>query len=156
MRSSANAAKCNDAHDRYANIEISYLLQKHGGIRRRGDPDHQLSPRNLDDAFMRRLQFTVEFPFPSEPERREIWARIWPEHTPCDPALDLDFAARELKLAGGSIRNIALAATFLAAADGQVVTMEHLIHATRREFQKMGRIVVADEFGDYADYLRRE
>ena len=83
-------------------------------------------------------------------------ARIWPEHTPCDPALDLDFAARELKLAGGSIRNIALAATFLAAADGQVVTMEHLIHATRWEFQKMGRIVVADEFGDYADYLRRE
>ena len=144
-----------DSHDRYANIETGYLLQRMEAYEGVVILATNFA-RNLDDAFVRRLQFTVEFPFPSEPERREIWARIWPEHTPCDPALDLDFAARELKLAGGSIRNIALAATFLAAADGQVVTMEHLIHATRREFQKMGRIVVADEFGDYADYLRRE
>jgi ATP-dependent 26S proteasome regulatory subunit len=142
-----------DSHDRYANIETGYLLQRieaYTGVVILATN----FARNLDDAFIRRLQFIVEFPFPAEEERRAIWERIWPQATPRDPALDLTFAARELKLAGGHIRNIALAATFLAAANGQVVTMAHLIHATRREFQKMGRVVVAEEFGDYAVYAR--
>lgn len=142
-----------DAHDRYANIETGYLLQRMEAYEGVVILATNFA-RNLDDAFVRRLQFIVEFPFPSERERREIWQRIWPQATPCDVALDLDFAARELKIAGGNIRNIAVAATFLAAADGQVVTMEHLIHATRREFQKMGRVVVPDEFGHYAEYAR--
>ena len=70
--------------------------------------------------------------------------------------MDLNFAARELKFAGGNIRDIAVAAAKQVAANGQVVTMEHLIHATRREFQRMGRVVVADEFSDYADLVGRE
>ncbi len=142
-----------DSHDRYANIETGYLLQRmeaYTGVVILATN----FARNMDDAFTRRLQFIVEFPFPAEEERRAIWERIWPQTTPRDPALDLAFAARELKLAGGHIRNIALAASFLAAANGQVVTMAHLIHATRREFQKIGRVVVAEEFGDYAEYAR--
>src|SRR5262249_1467286 len=98
--------------------------------------------------FVRRLQFTVEFPFPNAEDRRRIWQGVWPAQTPCDPALDVEFLARRFEITGGSIRNIALAAAFLAPADGNVVTMAHLIHATKREFQKMGKVVTEGEFRD--------
>ncbi len=134
-----------DAHDRYANIEISYLLQRmeeHQGIVILATNLR----KNMDDAFVRRMHFTVEFPFPSEADRRRIWEKIWPAETPRSPALDLDFAARRFELAGGNIRNIAVAAAFLAASDGRVVDMKHLIHATKREYQKIGKVVTESEF----------
>ena len=111
--------------------------------------------KNMDDAFVRRLHFTVEFPFPSEMDRRRIWRQIWPEATPRAPDLDVDFLAHRLEIAGGNIRNIALAAAFLAADDGSLVTMEHCIHAARREFQKMGKVVSESEFADYAPPVTR-
>ena len=133
-----------DAHDRYANVEISYLLQKmeeHDGVvvlatNLRG---------NMDEAFVRRLHVTVEFQLPGVADRRRIWEQIWPATLPRDASLDLDFLARRIEVAGGSIRNIALAGAFLAAADGGVVTMTHVLHATRREYQKMGKVLTADE-----------
>jgi hypothetical protein len=136
-----------DSHDRYANIEIGYLLQRmeeYDGVVILATNLR----KNMDEAFVRRLQFTVEFPFPDEEDRRRIWKGVWPDDTPRDPALDIDFMARRFEIAGGSIRNIALAAAFLAADDGNVVTMSHLMHATKREFQKMGKVVTEGQFRD--------
>jgi len=137
-----------DSHDRYANIEIAYLLQKmeeYDGIVILAT---NLS-RNIDDAFVRRMHGTVEFPFPNDQDRQRIWEHIWPRETPLQTDLDLDFMARRFEVAGGNIRNIALAAAFLAADDGQCVKMDHLIRATQREYQKMGKVVMNGEFGEY-------
>jgi len=104
--------------------------------------------KNLDEAFMRRLHVTVEFPLPDAADRRRIWEKIWPAATPRDPDLDLELLARRVEVAGGSIRNIALAGAFLAAADGGVVTMRHLLRATHREYQKMGKLLTARDLGE--------
>jgi ATP-dependent 26S proteasome regulatory subunit len=101
------------------------------------------------------MHFTVEFPFPGERDRRRIWEKIWPKETPRSPDLDLAFVANRLEIAGGNIRNIALAAAFLAADDGNVVNMNHLIQATRREFQKMGKVMTGGQFGAYAGQVMR-
>jgi SpoVK/Ycf46/Vps4 family AAA+-type ATPase len=133
-----------DSHDRYANIEISYLLQKmeeYEGIAILATNLRQ----NLDESFVRRLAFTVHFPFPDEDCRRRIWAGIWPEATPLAQDVDPGFLARQFRLSGGNIKNIALAGAFLAADDGGAVTMVHLIQATRREYQKMGKVLSVAE-----------
>jgi len=135
-----------DAHDRYANIEINYLLQKmeeHEGVVILATNFR----KNMDDAFVRRLHFTVEFPFPGEADRKRIWEKIWPQETPQGCDLDFEFMARRFEMPGGNIRNVAMAAAFLAASDGGVVNMAHLLHGTRREYQKMGKVVRQDEFG---------
>ena len=127
-----------DSHDRYANVEIAYLLQKmdeYEGVAILATNLRQ----NLDEAFLRRLQFVVEFPFPDEEHRRRIWRVTFPAETPIDPAVDFDLLAREVKLAGANLRNIAVAAAFGAAADGAPIGMRHLLQAARREYQKMGR-----------------
>jgi AAA+ superfamily predicted ATPase len=140
-----------DAHDRYANIEISYLLQKmeeYDGVAILSTNLRQ----NLDDAFVRRLAFTVHFPFPDEASRQRIWACIWPVETPLADDVDLEFLARQFKLSGGNIKNIALAAAFLAAEEGGFVTMAHLFQATRREYQKMGKALSeAEPNGSYSE-----
>jgi SpoVK/Ycf46/Vps4 family AAA+-type ATPase len=142
-----------DSHDRYANIEISYLLQRMEEYDGMVILATNLS-KNLDDAFVRRMHFTLEFPFPDIKHRRGIWQKIWPTETPCSHDLDLDFMARRFEVTGGNIRNIALAAAFLAADDSGVVNMRHLIRATQREYQKMGKVVMDNDFGDYAAYAR--
>lgn len=127
-----------DSHDRYANLEISYLLQKmeqHEGIAILATNLRQ----NLDEAFVRRLAFIVHFPFPDETMRRRIWAGIWPASIPLAEDVDLDALAKQLKLSGGNIKNVALSAAFLAADDGQVVTRHHIQQAAQREFQKLGK-----------------
>jgi SpoVK/Ycf46/Vps4 family AAA+-type ATPase len=133
-----------DSHDRYANLEISYLLQKmeqHEGIAILATNLRQ----NLDDAFVRRIAFTVHFPFPDESSRRLIWEQIWPPETPLADDVDFDVMARQFRLSGGNIKNIALASAFLAAGDGGRVTMGHLRQATRREHQKMGKTSLEPE-----------
>ena len=95
-----------DSHDRYANIEISYLLQRmeeYDGVAILATNLH----KNMDEAFVRRMHFTVEFPFPDQTYRLRIWEKIWPAETPRAPGLDLDFMARRFEITGGSIRNIA-------------------------------------------------
>lgn len=141
-----------DAHDRYANIEISYLLQRLEDYE--GLVILATNMRNnLDGAFVRRMAFIIQFPQPEEADRLRIWQTIWPPATPCSPDLDLAFLARNFKLAGGNIKNIALAAAFLAADDGQVITINHLVWATRRELQKMGKTAVPHDFGPYGYLL---
>ena len=137
-----------DSHDRYANIEISYLLQKmeeYEGITIMATNLRQ----NLDESFVRRLAFTIHFPFPDEMDRGHIWAGIWPAETPVAGDMDLNFLARQFKLSGGNIKNIALAAAFLAAENGGPVTMAHIIQATRREYQKFGKPLGAAELGAF-------
>ena len=112
--------------------------------------------KNMDDAFVRRLHFTVEFQFPSELDRLRIWQKVWPATTPVSADLNLEFIARRFEMTGGSIRNIALASAFLAASDGQIVTMSHLIHATRREYQKMGKVLMDGEFDEYSAMTARK
>ena len=135
-----------DSHDRYANIEISYLLQKmeeYDGVAVLATNLRQ----HLDESFIRRLTFTIHFPFPDEASRRCIWARIWPAETPLGEDADPDLLAHRFKLSGGNIKNIALAAAFLAAEAGGPVTMAHLLLATRREYQKMGKALSESELG---------
>lgn len=127
-----------DAHDRYANIEISYLLQKMEEFEGIAILATNLR-QNLDDAFTRRLAFTIHFPFPEEKDRLAIWTSVWPREVPLAADVDLPALAREFKLAGGNIKNTALAAAYIAAADGGVVTQAHVLRATRREYQKMGK-----------------
>jgi hypothetical protein len=129
-----------DAHDRYANIEISYLLQRmeaYGGITILATNLRA----NLDDAFTRRLQFVIDFPFPEEEDRRRIWETLFPPGVPREDNLEFGLLAARFKLAGGNIRNIIVNAAYLAASDGKRVSMHHLMHGVRREFQKMGRLV---------------
>lgn len=133
-----------ESRDRYANIEVGYLLQKMEEYE--GIAILTTNVRsNIDDAFVRRLRFIVEFPLPTEKQRRQIWEKIWPNTTPRSPQIDLDFLARKFEIGGANIRNVALAATFLAADEGIPVNMSHLIRAIRREYQKMGKILMEEE-----------
>ena len=132
-----------DSHDRYANIEISYLLQKmeeYDGVAILATNLRQ----NLDESFIRRLAFMIHFPFPDEESRAGIWRSVWPQETPLAADVSAESLARRFKLAGGNIKNIALAAAFLAADEGGVVTMSHLLRATRREYQKLGKAMTPD------------
>ena len=141
-----------DSHDRYANIEVNYLLQRmeeYEGVVILAS-NYQ---KNIDEAFTRRIRFIIEFPFPDPDFRRRIWARAFPEHTPLAEDIDFDFLAHKLKLSGGNIRNIALGAAFLAAGNGGRVGMGHVIGAAKREFQKMGRLLVRADFDEYFDLV---
>jgi SpoVK/Ycf46/Vps4 family AAA+-type ATPase len=138
-----------DSHDRYANIEISYLLQKmeeYEGVAILATNLRQ----NMDESFVRRLAFTIHFPSPDEESRRRIWAGIWPDQTPVANDVNLDLLAQRFKLSGGNIKNIALAAAFLAFEDDAQVTMAHLRQATRREYQKMGKTLSEAELNGAA------
>ncbi len=141
-----------DARDRYANVEIAYLLQR----MERFDGLAVLTTNlraNLDEAFLRRLDVIVDFPMPEEDDRRRLWAQHLPASLPTAPDVDLGFLARSFKFSGGNIRNCCLAAAFLAAADDRPVTMMDLIRATEREYQKLGRLAHESEFGGYLEHL---
>jgi hypothetical protein len=125
-----------DAHDRYANLEVAYLLQRMESYRGLALLTTNLRS-NVDRAFVRRLRFVVQFPFPDVAERRAIWSRAFPDAIPRRD-LDLD-ALAQLVVSGGSIRSIALSAAFAAAGDGGAVTPEHLRRAARLEFAKAER-----------------
>ena len=132
-----------DSHDRYANIEISYLLQRMEAY----DGVTILATNlraNLDEAFTRRLQFIVDFPFPQEGDRLRIWQTLFPRQVPCEEDIDFSMLAKRYKLAGANIRNIIVSAVYLAAADGKKISMQHLLHGTHRELQKMRRLIEDD------------
>jgi SpoVK/Ycf46/Vps4 family AAA+-type ATPase len=123
-----------DSHDRYANIEIAYLLQRMEEYRGLAVLTTNLGDA-LDAAFMRRLRFVIEFPFPDATLRAEIWRRVFPTETPT-AGIDAERLAR-INVAGGSIRNIAVGAAFMAAGDGGVVRMDHVLAAARGECAKL-------------------
>jgi hypothetical protein len=143
-----------DARDRYANVEVAYLLQR----MERFDGLAVLTTNlraNLDESFTRRLDAIVDFPTPDEPARRALWRMHLPDELPQADDLDLEFLAGRFSLAGGSIRNICVTAAYLAARAETPVDMAHLIRATGREYQKLGRLTVEAEFGPYLGLLSR-
>jgi hypothetical protein len=144
-----------DSHDRYANVEVGYLLQRmeeYEGVAILATNFR----KNMDDAFVRRLHFTVEFPFPDQDDRYRIWRGIWPKDTPVDQSVDLDLLAERYEMAGGNIKNIAVAAAFLAADDEQIVRMGHVLRATTREYQKIGKLIVeGDDFSTLTRHSAR-
>jgi SpoVK/Ycf46/Vps4 family AAA+-type ATPase len=133
-----------DSHDRYANIEVSYLLQRmedYDGIVILASNFRQ----NLDEAFVRRLHLTADFPVPDEAARLAIFQRTLPAALPLAQDVDLPALARRFRLSGGNIRNVCVTAAFLAADDGAAVSMSHFLRAIRREHQKMGKLIPREE-----------
>jgi SpoVK/Ycf46/Vps4 family AAA+-type ATPase len=142
-----------DSHDRYANIEVAYLLQKMDEY----DGVVILATnlrKNMDDAFARRMHFSVEFPVPDVSDRYRIWESIFPPEAPLSKDIDLQFMARQFKITGGNIKNIALGAAFLAVENGGYINIESLIRATKREYQKMGRLCTEGEFAQYFELVK--
>ncbi|MBN2385423.1 MAG: ATP-binding protein [Anaerolineales bacterium] len=135
-----------DSHDRYANVEVSYLLQRMEAYRGLAILTTNLREA-IDTAFLRRIRFVVQFPFPDLAQRVEIWRRIFPAETPTD-GLDVDRLGR-LSVTGGNIHNIALYAAFLAAEAGQPVCMRHLLRAARVEYDKLERPLSEAEIGGW-------
>jgi SpoVK/Ycf46/Vps4 family AAA+-type ATPase len=131
-----------DSHDRYANIEISYLLQRMEAYRGLAILTTNMKSA-LDTAFLRRIRFIMQFPFPDAAQRAEIWRRIFPVDTPTE-GLDVGRLAR-LNVPGGNIRNIALHAAFLAADAGEPVRMLHLLRAARTEYGKLEKSLTEAE-----------
>jgi SpoVK/Ycf46/Vps4 family AAA+-type ATPase len=142
-----------DSHDRYANLQTSYLLQRmevHDGpvvlaTNMRG---------NIDDAFLRRLDAVVEFPFPTPEYRQRLWELLLPAQAPRADDIDLHFLAERFELSGGGIRNAALAAAVLAAEDGMPIGMEQLVRGVAMEYSKLGRLTLAADFDHYHELVR--
>jgi ATP-dependent 26S proteasome regulatory subunit len=136
-----------DSHDRYANIEVSYLLQRMEAYR--GLAILTTNMRSaLDPAFLRRLRFAIAFPFPDVAERAEIWRRVFPRAART-AGLDADRLAR-LRIAGGNIRNIALNEAFLAADEREPVQMRHVREAAEAEYAKLERRLTQTEADAWA------
>jgi SpoVK/Ycf46/Vps4 family AAA+-type ATPase len=136
-----------DARDRYANLEVSYLLQRleaYDGLVILATNFQ----KNIDEAFLRRIHVAIDFPVPAEAERKAIWQHAIPKTAPAKD-LDFEFLAKQFELSGGSIKGAALHAAFLAAEVDEPITMELLMLALKREFQKLGRLRTQNEFKQY-------
>lgn len=145
-------SEVNDAKDKYANTEVSYILQRieqYDGIVILATN----YKRNIDEAFMRRMRYLVEFQLPTRELREEIWRGCFPPQVPLEE-VDFPYLARQFELSGGSIKNVALNAVFLAAEQGGPVTMRHLLESLRDENLKMGKPMLAQDFAEYAPLMQ--
>jgi hypothetical protein len=138
-----------DAHDRYANLSVAFLLQRIESYDGLAILASNL-PGNMDEAFARRLSHVVAFPLPDEGLRRALWRRAFPEAAPLAADLDLDTVAASFELSGGNIRNAALAAAYLAATDASAIGRRHVVAAVGRELEKVGRSPIAADYGALA------
>jgi hypothetical protein len=141
-----------DSHDRYANLETNYLLQRmedYGGLAILATNRRS----TLDTAFLRRLRFVIDFPFPAADDRRRIWERVFPAQADVE-GLELALLSN-LDLSGGNIKSIAVNAAFLAAAEGAPIGMPHVMRAAAREYVKLSKPIGAGEFGAYYPMARR-
>ncbi|WP_127582962.1 AAA family ATPase [Paenibacillus koleovorans] len=137
-------SEINNAHDKYANIETAYLLQKmeeYDGVTILATNFAQ----NLDDAFNRRINYIVRFPFPDASHREQIWRRFFPANAPVQNDLDFAYLAETFEVAGGIIKNIVVAAAFLAARDGTPIGMKHLVTALTQEYAKLGKLIAREQ-----------
>ncbi|MFJ9692369.1 AAA family ATPase [Kitasatospora sp. NPDC101183] len=141
-----------DAHDRHANVETAYLLQRLESFDGLAVLTTNLRA-NLDEAFTRRIDVIAEFPLPDEAQRRLLWDRCLGPHLPRKDDLDLDFCARAFELSGGSIRACAVSAAYLAAGTGAPLGMAQLVGAIVGEYRKLGRLVLESEFGPWMRVL---
>jgi hypothetical protein len=137
-----------DARDRYANVEVAYLLQRMEQFDGMAVLTTNLRA-NVDEAFLRRLDAIVDFPLPEVEDRRRLWERNLAAGVPKAGDIDVGFLARRFSLTGGNIRNVAVGAAFRAADAGQPLGMEDLVRETAREYRKLGRLCVEAEFGPW-------
>ena len=147
-------SEVNDAKDKYANTEVSYVLQRieqYEGIVILATN----YKKNIDEAFMRRMRYLVEFNLPGEELRKEIWMSSFSKEVPLE-SIDFDFLARQFELAGGSIKNIVLNAVFAAAQQQSSVTMKHILDSIRAENLKMGKSMLKQDFAEYGALYSRE
>ena len=148
-------SEVNEAKDKYANTEVSYILQRmeeYDGIVILATN----YKKNIDEAFMRRIRYLVEFTLPSEDIRRQIWESSFAPEVPLED-VNFEYLARQFELAGGNIKNIVLNAVFKAASEGQPVGMLHILESIRTENLKMGRKMITQDFAEYGvllDYKR--
>jgi SpoVK/Ycf46/Vps4 family AAA+-type ATPase len=139
-----------NSNDRYANFEVNYLLQRieqYEGIVVLATNMQS----NLDEAFVRRIQESIDFPFPDEASRAKIWQRHRPDGAPVEDDVDFAFLARQFKLSGGSIKNAMLSAAFLAANAQKKIGMTELIRGVKMELRKEGKLIMKTDFGKYFD-----
>ena len=138
-----------DSHDKNANLETSYLLQKmeeYDGITVM--TTNYLE--NIDNAFFRRISYVVHFPFPDPISRKKIWMNMFPEDMPLDSDIDFDYLANQFEIAGGNIKNTAISAAFLAAQADEVIDMSHILKALKYELTKQGKSMLKEDFGEYS------
>ena len=141
-----------DSHDKNANLETSYLLQKmeeYNGITVMTTNFSE----NIDKAFFRRINYVVHFAFPDASARQEIWSKMYPKETPLSNDIDFKFLAQHFELSGGSIKNVAVTSAFMAAANSKKVKMEHIIKALEYEIKKQGKMVSKSDFSEYGYLL---
>ena len=141
-----------DSHDKYANVETSFLLQRlesFNGIVLMATNLIQ----NIDEAFIRRISCVVNFPLPDAPHRLILWKNMFPDEMPRDPGIDFDYLAEQFELSGASIKNSVMSAAFLAAEEGSSVNMSHIIRAVKKQLAKQGKVLLKDDFGKYSVYL---
>ncbi|MGZ8694100.1 MAG: ATP-binding protein, partial [Gaiellaceae bacterium] len=143
-----------DAQDRYANIEVSYLLQRMESFDGLAVLATNLRAK-LDDAFARRLDTVVDFPIPDKALRLRLWDACLGTQLPRGDDLDLEFCASAFELSGGNIRSVAVTAAYLAAVERRPVSMADLIRATHHEYRKLGRLIVEAEFERYYELVSR-
>lgn len=142
-----------DSHDKHANVETSYLLQKmeeYNGITIMTTNFIE----NIDKAFFRRINYVINFHFPDVASRKEIWIKMFPKETPLDKDIDFDFLAKQFEIAGGNIKNSVITATFMAASESKKVSMKHILKALEYEIRKQGRLVSKSDFGEYGYLLK--
>jgi adenylate kinase family enzyme len=146
-------SEVSDSHDRYANIEVAYLLQRMDAY-----PGVVILAtnfrRNIDDAFVRRLDFVVDFPFPEAADRKRLWSLLLPREAPIAEDVDLDFLATQFKLSGGAVRNCCLSAAFQAADEDEAIHMGHLVRAVAQEYAKQGRLTLEADFERFHELIR--
>ncbi|MEW9700892.1 AAA family ATPase [Paenibacillus sp. SI8] len=137
-----------DSHDKYANIETAYLLQKmeeYSGITVLAT--NLLN--NIDEAFLRRINYVIKFPFPDSEYREMIWRSMFPAAAPIHDDVDFKYLAHNYEIAGGNIKNVVISSAFLAADAGEPIRMRHIIKSIRHELQKSGKILARQEWESY-------
>ncbi len=141
-----------DSHDKHANLETAYLLQKmeeYNGITIM--TTNLLG--NLDQAFFRRISYVVHFPLPDEKSRKIIWQKIFPKNAPLSKDVDFDFLAKKFEISGGNIKNVVITSTFMAASESKKIEMKHIVKALEYEMKKQGKMISKSDFGEYGYLL---
>lgn len=141
-----------DSHDKHANLETAYLLQKMEEYNGITIMTTNLIG-NLDQAFFRRISYVVHFPLPDEKSRKLIWKKIFPKNAPLSEDVDFDFLARKFEISGGNIKNVVITSTFMAAAESKKIEMKHIVKALEYEMKKQGKMISKSDFAEYGYLL---
>ena len=154
LRLKGKRTEVGDSRDRYANLEVSYLLERMERFKGLAVLATNRK-RDLDEAFMRRIRYVIDFPVPEEPQRAAIWKQVIPPKVAEHSKIDVDFLARQFPLSGGHIRSIVFNASLQSARCGEAreLLMKDILVAVKREYDKMNRSLSMDQLGPYASHI---